>query len=67
MKNDIPDHNFKEWMGIVDRKIQGLTGMSVDDLPDQCYRDWFDSGMTASEAAREIMENECEELLDMED
>ena len=42
---------YDEWIKEVDRHIQKKTMMSYRDLPDQPYRRWFDSGMSAKEAA----------------
>lgn len=41
---------FEQWYkacdGIVSRKL----GVGVDDLPDACWRDYYDDGMSPSEA-----------------
>ena len=49
---------FEEWMQKVNRIIEGLVGISADDLADQNYRDMFDMGDTPGEAARTVLENE---------
>jgi hypothetical protein len=46
-------------MGTVDGLCQRRYGLSIYDLPDCCFRDWFDEGMTPGEAvslARESAE-----------
>lgn len=45
------DLKFRDWMKKVDHAIQKRTGLVSDDLPDCCYRDWFDDGVTPSNAA----------------
>lgn len=42
---------FEQWMDLVDFNVQQRTGMSVYDLPDRCYRDWYDDGATPKQAA----------------
>ncbi len=42
---------FAEFMAAVDRVIQARFGVSADDLPDFCYRDSFEDGMTPRQAA----------------
>jgi hypothetical protein len=36
----------------VDLVIQRIAFISADDLPDYCYRDAYDDGMTPAQAAR---------------
>ena len=38
-------------MQAVNAAIESKIGLSSDDLPDCCYRDWFDDGMTPRAAA----------------
>ena len=37
---------FDDWMERIDRCCQLDFGMSIHDLPDLCFRDAFDSGLT---------------------
>ena len=50
--------NFTEWMKAVDdaiaRKADGLVSL---DLPDCCYADWHEEGMTPAAAARLAIKN----------
>jgi hypothetical protein len=46
------EQGFDAWYAKVDAAVQAKTGLSVDDLPDCCYRDWWEDGMTAGQAAR---------------
>ena len=48
--------NFKQWMQSVDSELTGISGLSSSDLADICYRDMFDDGMTANDAAIECLE-----------
>jgi hypothetical protein len=52
------DQAFNAWLAKVDVEIGKICGLSHTDLPDQTWRDWFDSEMTPAEAARETLENE---------
>lgn len=40
---------FDQWMDRVDRCCQLDFGMSIHDLPDMCFRDAYDSGMSAED------------------
>ena len=43
---------FEEWMQSVDNVISDrLMGMTSADLPDICYRDYYDDGMTPRQVA----------------
>jgi hypothetical protein len=44
-------------MDIVDRLVTAEFGIGVFDLPDRLWRDMFDSGMSAEEAAQDTIEN----------
>jgi hypothetical protein len=48
---------FEDWMEAVDIEVVNVAGIETDDLEDQTYRDWFDSGMTPHEAALQALEN----------
>ena len=47
---------FEIWMVRVDRTVNAIALVSVYDLPDRPYRDWFDDGMLASDAAKQALE-----------
>lgn len=47
---------FKRWMAEVDRVVEDEVGMSVHELPDCTYRDWFDDETDAEEAAYMALE-----------
>ncbi len=44
--------SFEQWMSDVDRKLGFAVGLSSEDLPDCCYRDWYKDGVSAATAAR---------------
>lgn len=50
------DQLFEAWMRDVDEYVQALIGLSVYDLPDQPYRDWFEDEMDEKEAAELAIE-----------
>ena len=49
---------FKEWMKLVDKALMSQCGLGYMDLADQTWHDWFDSGMSALEAAQMALEDE---------
>ena len=46
------DPKFTLWMKDVNRFILKETGVGADDLPDYCYRDDWEDGMTAKRVAK---------------
>jgi len=48
-------HSFNDWMAQVDVEVSKRAGLSVHDLPDCCFRDWYDDEMPAAEAASEAL------------
>jgi len=42
---------FEAWMILVNDAIWAKAGCFADDLPDVCYRDWYDDGMSPKAAA----------------
>ena len=49
---------FVQWMDRVDARISAICGLSSMDLADQCWRDWYDDGMSPREAAEECLIDE---------
>ena len=47
---------FDIWMKKVDNAIGQACGLSSDDLADCCYRDWYEDGVTPSDAAQMALE-----------
>lgn len=43
---------FDRWFAEVDRKVRGLCGLSVHDLADMPFYDWFEDGVSALSAAK---------------
>lgn len=52
------DMTFKQWMKEVNREVISQAGVSVHDLGDQPFSDWYESGMTPQEAAYEALVDE---------
>jgi hypothetical protein len=46
---------FDTWMKLVDRKCQERHGLSIYDLPDACFADFYEDGYTPAEAVREAI------------
>lgn len=53
---------FDAWMKQVDSKMVGMSGLGASDLPDQPYADWFEDGMSASEAAQLSLSDTADEM-----
>jgi hypothetical protein len=41
---------FEQWMKTIDDLLFAETGLNYQDLPDQCFKDWFDEGLTPEAA-----------------
>lgn len=54
----IDQYKFELWMDELDMLVESRIGLSIHDLADQPFRDWFDSEITVSEAFEEICERE---------
>ena len=52
MKNE----NFDTWMTMVNLQVERLCGLSADDIPDYCYWDNFDAGISPKVTAEEALE-----------
>ena len=46
---------FEEWMAEVDHFCYAKAGLSIYDLPDCCFRDWYDDGMSPRRAAADAL------------
>jgi hypothetical protein len=42
---------FAQWIAEVDARIGALVGVGAYDLPDCCYREWYEDGMSPDAAA----------------
>ena len=52
------DSSFAAWMSEVDEECWRLAGISIHDLPDQSFRDAFESGENPAAFAREALDEE---------
>lgn len=50
------DLSFEEWMERVDTAVCALAFVSVHDLEDQPFRDWWEYDWTPQQAALEVLE-----------
>lgn len=50
--------SFDLWKKRAGRIVESMAMVSLDDLPDQPYRDYYDSGTTPRETAKKILETE---------
>ncbi len=58
---------FEEWMQRVDRVVTRAVGLSVYDLPDCRYRDWYQERMRPVWAANEALKRATDEMEDEEE
>lgn len=49
---------FKSWMERVETECIKNFGLTIDDLPDQPYYDWFEDDLDPSDVVEEIAERE---------
>lgn len=57
MATKTQSRTFPEWMKAVDEIIERRLGLSSADLPDCCYRDWYDEGVSPLTAAVRAIRN----------
>jgi len=50
--------NFEDWMLKVDELVQDGNGVSIHDLPDQLYRDFYEDGLSPAEMVQLIIISE---------
>lgn len=43
---------LKEWILKVNAVLEAKVGLALEDLPDCCYADWHEDGVSPSTAAR---------------
>lgn len=48
---------FEQWMKLVDQAVAAKIGISVHDLPDCPFRDWYDTHKTPKNAASAAIRN----------
>lgn len=53
-------NSFKAWMRAVDRAVQAKVGLSLSDLSDQPYADWYADGVSPKQAAGRAIRYERE-------
>lgn len=52
----VGDMLFNKWMAEANGHVLRLTGVSIYELPDCTFRDWFDDGVSPKEAAEYALE-----------
>jgi len=53
---------YAAWRVKVDKEVQRLVGVSIDDLPDQPDHDWFEEGWEPIKAAKKAIKSAKDEL-----
>lgn len=54
--------NFETWMNRVDNRLVSLVGVTSADLPDQCYYDYWEDGISPTAAATDFVNLMFEEM-----
>jgi hypothetical protein len=49
--------SFETWMKEVDAAVKALCYLSVADLPDCPFYDWYEDGVSPKAAARRVVKN----------
>lgn len=44
--------DFQTWLKYVDDACQAYCGLGYEDLPDCCYADWYENGVSPQAAAK---------------
>jgi hypothetical protein len=48
---------FEQWFAAVDQNVEAIIGLSVNDLEDCCFMDWYEDGVKPASAARKALRN----------
>jgi hypothetical protein len=59
------DERFDFWLYLIDRKVSRALGLSIFDLVDGPWRDYYDSGLSPMAAFSSYREDGYDELLSM--
>lgn len=46
---------FEHWKRTVDMVLGSIAGLCSDDLPDCCYADWYEDGLSPAAAAKRAL------------
>jgi metal-dependent HD superfamily phosphatase/phosphodiesterase len=46
--------SFDAWMHQLDHAVTVILGVGIHDLPDMCFRDWHDEGITVPQALTRV-------------
>ena len=49
---------FEAWLRALDDICLDEMGVSYQDLPEQCFKNWFDDGLSPEDAYYQMIENE---------
>lgn len=47
--------DFDNWLKAVNDAVEAYCDLSRENLPDCCYRDWYDEGMSPQAAAKKAI------------
>ena len=50
-REEVEREAFEKWFELVDNETFELCGVSIHELPECSFRDWFEDGMSAADAA----------------
>ncbi|HUS47381.1 MAG TPA: hypothetical protein VM098_04645 [Phycisphaerae bacterium] len=49
--------SYEAWRAAADQRMQAKHGIALDDLPDCCYRDWYNDGVSVASAVKKAVSN----------
>lgn len=52
------ESDFQDWMKKVDQEVAKSCGLSVYDLPDCPFRDWYNFGISPRQAAKRAIKED---------
>lgn len=52
----VMEAEFFHWLNEIDKGLVRAFGLGREELPDQCYADWFADGLAPQEAVELILE-----------
>ena len=66
-RTSLTDNHFRIWKQRIDNYVFDKIGLHLDDLPDQCYRQWFDDGYLRPREVASIVLGEFYQVYNLND
>jgi hypothetical protein len=49
--------SYDEWYALAEKACLALCGLSLSDLPDVCFMDWYEDGVSPAACAKRAIRN----------